>query len=83
MQFLQYNIYKSIKHNVLLIASSPVVRVEPGEVGAFDHSSKSADFCVAKSAISEVEASPCHAVVCSEPYGLRMRRNISTNESES
>ena len=57
------------------------MRVEPGEIGAFDHSGKSGDLCVAKSAISEMEASSCHAVVCSEPCGLR--RNISTKESES
>ena len=53
-----------------LSTSAPVVRVEPGEVGAFDHSGKSGDLCVAKSAISEMEASSCHAVVGSEPYEI-------------
>ena len=50
------------------------MRIEPGEVGAFDHSGKSSDFCVAKSAVSEVEASSCHAVVCSEPYEILPKR---------
>ena len=50
------------------------MRVEHGEVGAFDHSGNSGDFCVAKSAVAEVEASSCHAVVGSEPYEILAQR---------
>ena len=64
---------------MLLSASAPVVRVEPGEVGAFDHSGKSGDLCVAKSAISEMEASSCHAVVGSEPYKILAQMKVKVN----
>ena len=55
------------------------MRVEPGEVGAFDHSGKSGDFCIAKSVISEVEASSCHAVVGSEPCEILAQRKVKVD----
>ena len=82
VQFLEYPIFTSSKQKVRIFYSmlpAPVVRIEPGEVGAFDHSGKSGDLCVAKSAISEMEASSCHAVVCSEPYEILAQMKVIVN----
>ena len=43
------------------------MRVESGEVGTLDDAGKAGHFCVAKSVVSNVEPSPCHTEVRSEP----------------
>ena len=49
------------------------MRVESGEVGTLNHAGKPGHFCVAKSAVSNVEPSPSHTEVGSEPDVFKSR----------
>ena len=64
----------SLSSGFVWFCDTPVMRVESGEVGTLNDTGKPCHFCVAKSAVSDVEPSTRHTEVRPKPGRVLLSR---------